>query len=59
MKRIKNYYAGGFYYGVAYTIFISLEFGIHDMLTEYIADFTGSKEISILNYFFIMDNEEV
>ena len=43
MSKIRNYYNGGFYYALAYTAFISLEFGIHDMLLEYIDFITGSK----------------
>jgi hypothetical protein len=44
LPNIRFYYSGAFYYGLAYTAFISLEFAIHDMLIEYISEFTDSKE---------------
>ena len=34
LSRIRNFYSGASYYGLAYIIFISLEFAIHDMLIE-------------------------
>lgn len=47
---MKSYYSGAFYYGLAYTAFISLEFALHDMLIEYISEFTDSKDKSILEF---------
>ena len=50
LPKIKNFYSGALYYGLAYTAFVSLEFAIHDMLMEYIGEFTGSKDKSILYF---------
>ena len=49
MRRIKNYYSGASYYALAYTLFISLEFALHDFLIERISEATGSSEESIVN----------
>mmetsp|Transcript_15351 Transcript_15351/g.25950 ORF Transcript_15351/g.25950 Transcript_15351/m.25950 type:complete len:116 (+) Transcript_15351:867-1214(+) len=46
---MRNFYVGSGYYGLAYTLFISLEFALHDFLIEYIGELTGSKETSIFN----------
>ena len=55
MSRIRQFYSGAFYYGLAYTAFISLEFAIHDALIEQINEFTGQKEKSILYFLKIID----
>ena len=34
MSKIKRFYAGAFYYALAYTVFIALEFALHDSLLE-------------------------
>ena len=47
--KVPRFYSGGFYYALAYTMFISFEFGIHDMMMEFIEDITGSKQVSLLN----------
>ena len=33
---LKNFYSGAFYYTLAYTALIALEFGIHDIMIELI-----------------------
>ena len=48
ISRLKSFYHGAFYYTLAYTAFISLEFGIHDMLMESINHYIGSKDVSII-----------
>ena len=58
MTRIRNYYSGIGYYGLAYTLFVSLQFGIHDMLIESISEFTGSKQISIFQFLKIIEYNE-
>ena len=58
LSNIRFYYCGAFYYGLAYTLFISLEFGIHDMLIEYISEFTESKDKSILEFLQIMEKTD-
>jgi hypothetical protein len=41
LSKVRNFYHGMFYYGLAYTIFISLEFALHDSFMEYFTEFTG------------------
>ena len=50
LGRFRNFYAGAGYYALAYTTFISLEFAIHDSLIDYMAEFTGSTDKSILSF---------
>ena len=42
--KIRQFYSGALYYGLAYTAFISLEFALHDMFIEQISEFTDSKD---------------
>lgn len=58
LSKLKNFYSGAFYYGLAYTAFVSLEFAIHDMLIEYIGEFTGSKDKSLLHFLQITQPSE-
>ena len=58
IKRIRNFYAGAFYYGLAYTLFVSLEFAIHDMLIETIAEFTGSRSASLIHFLRVLEVDE-
>lgn len=51
LGKIRNFYHGGFYYTLAYTAFISLEFAIHDMIIEWTHKQTGSKDKSIFTQF--------
>lgn len=46
-----------FYYGLAYTIFVSLEFALHDSLMEYFTAFTGDSSTSILKKVFMKKTE--
>ena len=48
--RIRNYYSGALWYGMAYTMYISLQFGIHDMMVQWIGDFTGSRQTSLFKF---------
>ena len=48
ISKVRNFYHGMFYYGLAYTIFVSLEFALHDSLMEYFTQFTGDSSTSIL-----------
>lgn len=50
MMKIRNYYSGALWYGMAYTFYVSLQFGIHDMLVEWISEFTGSRQTSIFKF---------
>ena len=56
LSRIRNYYTGVTYYALAFTVFISLQFAIHDALIEYISQFTGSSQKSILSFLQIDSN---
>ena len=56
--RLRNFYSGATYYALAYTIFISLEFAIHDMLIEKIGEFTGSRSNSLIHFLRLVDMEE-
>ena len=58
LGQLRNFYSGAWYYGLAYTLFISLEFAIHDMLIEYIAEFTGSKDASLLNFLRLLESDD-
>lgn len=43
---------------MAYTLFISLEFAIHDMLIEQISEFTGSRSVSVIQFLRLVDREK-
>ena len=58
LVKIKSFYSGAFYYGLAYTAFISLEFALHDMLIEYMSEFTDSKDKSILEFLQIIPKKK-
>jgi len=57
VKRIRSFYSGAGYFGLAYTAFVSLEFAIHDALIEYISEFTESRDKSILNFLRVIEEE--
>ena len=59
LAKMRNFYSGAGYYTLAYTALISLEFAIHDMLIEYIDEFTGSSERSILHFLQIIPSQKV
>ena len=53
---IRSFYTGGAYYSLAYVMFISLQFAIHDMLIETIAEFTGSRSTSIIHFLRLVES---
>ena len=55
--KIKNFYPGALWFSISYIVFVSLEFGIHDTILEWIANFTGSSRKSILNFLQISDDD--
>ena len=59
INRLKSFYTGGAYYSLAYVVFVSLQFAIHDMLIESISEFTGSRSTSILHFLRLDESEEV
>lgn len=50
ISKIRSFYAGAFYYALAYTGFIALEFALHDSFLEQIDEITGSKGKSIFAF---------
>lgn len=58
LNRIRGFYTGGAYYSLAYVMFVSLQFAIHDVLIESIAEFTGSRSASIIHFLRLVESEE-
>ena len=58
LAKIRYFYSGILYYGMAYTIYISLQFGIHDMLIQQISEFTGSRQTSLIYFLQIFNYDD-